>query len=301
VIAINRQPVSPGDAQRYGDRVTWYRADIACDDLSSVLRGAELVFHLAAYSTLAESPDEVSRMQRVNVGGSVRLAEACKQAGVRHLILVSSVAACEAGDSADIDESNGVPRSSYGRTKKTAEQLVLAISGPGFAVTVLRPTALFGEEHLGSVYELVKAIKNGHFVVFGEGKNRTNFYYISDFVGVLLSVANNAKTFNEVFIASDRPYPLCEVVSSIEAELGIRHRVRHLPRAVGMGIGAVCDIVAALVRRPLPLSRRRVRAMTRDIAYRNDKLSRVVDLSSGVGFSEGLRRSIAWYLQTGLL
>jgi nucleoside-diphosphate-sugar epimerase len=300
-VAIHNRPLSDDIARRFGPPVVWHQADVVDDDLSAALSDVQVVFHLAAYASTSEAPTEVARMERVNRVGTARFAEASKRAGVRHFIFVSSIAACEAGYAAEIDESSGLPRSAYGRTKRAAEMATLAMSSPDFAVTVLRPTALFGEHHLGSVYELVKVIDKGLFFILGDGRNRTNFYYVGDFISVLLAVAGDARAFGQVFIACDTALPLQNVVDAISNALGTNRRVRHISRIAGAAMGTLFDIAATICRRSMPMSRRRVRAMTRDVAYQNGKLAKVLGLRPEVGVFGGLRRSIDWYRQAGLL
>jgi nucleoside-diphosphate-sugar epimerase len=281
--------------------VIWRQADIGDDDLSQIVKDVDTVFHLASYASNSESSQDVALMERVNVLGTERLAVASKIAGVRHFVFVSSVAACNASIGTAIDEGGGFPLSSYGKTKKKAEDILLALSSDEFGVTVLRPSALFGEYHTGSIYELVKVISEGRFFIIGNGQNRMNFYYVGDFVDLLLAVENNIKVFGQVYIACDEPLTVGDLVHEIEDLLGLTQRSRRIPLSLGYAAGYGCDFIATLTGHSLPLSSRRVRAMTRDIAYCAEKLERIVRLRTKVGLIEGLRRSISWYKQKGLL
>jgi nucleoside-diphosphate-sugar epimerase len=151
------------------------------------------------------------------------------------------------------------------------------------------------------VYELVRVVDKGRFFILGDGSNRTNFYYVGDFVSILTAVAGNPRAFNQIFIACDAPYSLQELVDNIGSALGRRRRPVHIPRILGIAIGTVCDVASTVLRRAMPLSRRRVRAMTRDVAYHNEKLAKVLGLRPEVGLFEGLRISIDWYRLAGLL
>lgn len=305
VVAMHNRPLDEETKLRFSgysqNAVTWIRADITSDDLSKLCDNIDVVFHLAAYSTVEESADEIKKLHEVNIVGTRRLAEACKQAGVKHFILVSSVAACESSPEKVIDEMNGYPKSAYGKSKLEAENIVLGMAGNGFEVTVLRPTALFGEYHLGSVFELVKTIKNRRFVIFGSGENRTNFYYIRDFVEVLVLVKNNKKAYGEVFIACDSPCSLYKLTSFIAGVLEMKAIISRLPIFIGWWMGAVLDVVAAITKRNLPLSRRRVAAMTRDIVYSNNKLAQTLQIEPGYGVLRGVQASVAWYQSQKLL
>ncbi len=301
VVALDNRPPSEERRRRFGGRVRWLQADLCCDDLSQAVEGIDTVFHLAARFSIDDSPAECTLMDRVNVLGTGRLAAACRDHGVRKFIFVSSVAACQSAAVPVIDETNGYPTTAYGRSKRAAENLLLGMSGEGFEVTVLRPTALFGEEHQGSIFELVRAINKGRFVIIGGGNNRTNFYYVGDFVEVLTAVADSEAASGQVFIAADRPTPLHELAQCIRAATGSRYPLLRIPRFMGKGIAAGCDAISALSGRSLPLSRRRLDAMTNDTAYSSRKLEQAIGLRPTYGLDAGIRRTVAWYRQNGLI
>lgn len=301
IIALHHRDLKKEVEQRFCNSVQWVKIDITRDDLSCILTNADTVFHLAAYSSIDETDTVRQQLKSINVLGTHRLAVASKKAGVRRFIFISSIAACESGSTKAINEQNGFPVSSYGKTKKSAEDILLAMSGNGFDVTVLRPTALFGENHLGSVYDLVKLIKQGRFVIFGRGESRTNFYYVRDFVDVLLAVQNNAKAYGQIFIAADRPYAMHELISFIVTALDCKRFVPSVPIYLGYIVAVCCDIISKLSGKSLPFSKRRYRALMRDTAYSNQKLEEALGVRPSYGLSEGIKKTIAWYQKTGLV
>lgn len=301
IIATHRSPLTDEFRQRFGAAVEWLKVDLCADDLTKAVADIDTVFHLAGYFPAADSDAERNLLDQINVIGTRRLATAAKSSGVRHFIFVSSIAACEAGTIMPIDECNGMPTSAYGKSKKSAEASLSAMQGDGFEITILRPTALFGENHLGSVYELVKAISLKRFVIFGHGGNRTNFYYISDFIDVLMAVKNDARSYGQIFIAADQPCPLQELVAAIVKALGSQRSIPRIPLFMGRALAAVCDIAAAASGKTLPFSSRRLHAMTRDTAYSSRKLFEVLNTSPACGLSAGIASTVAWYRKNGLI
>ena len=283
-------------------RLHWVRKDITTAELDDVLKGIDLVYHLAGYSNVLENEDAYVRLNAVNVLGTRRIAEAALRQGVSHLIFVSSIAAGEFSNDVVINESNGVPVSAYGRSKKEAEMALFEISAGGLLpVTIFRPTALFGENHFGSVYELVRSIKKKRFLLIGTGQNHTNFYYVKDFVKDLLAMALNSKSYGKVFVVSDVPCKLGDLVEKISALLMIRNKTRRLPIHVGRTLGRFADILSCITRRPLPLSLRRVNAMTRDVVYTSQRLRAELGIPISYGFDVGLNNTIKWYSENGHL
>ncbi|MDP2751764.1 MAG: NAD(P)-dependent oxidoreductase [Rhodocyclaceae bacterium] len=291
----------PHDSSDRNELITWVRADLTSEDIDHYLPEIEVIFHLAGYSGLGADRDTVKRLNDINVLATERVATAALKADCR-LVYVSSVSAGDAADEQTVvDETNGLPLTEYGRSKRRAEKILESLGCQGLDFTILRPTQLFGEYHRGSVYELVRAIQRRHFFLIGDGKNATNFYYIKDFVQVLLSVAENVAAHNNIYICADIPVPLGTLVEEISAHLNTSLRDMKISREFGMLLGGFCDVVEEHLRINLPLTRQRVRAMTRDVRYSNQKFAKDIGKVASHGTLAGLARTIEWYRSSGLL
>lgn len=301
VIALHHRPLQQPYPYCDSDMVTWVKFDITADSVEQYCENVDVVFHLAGYSTIEETEDELKKLKLVNVHGTEKFASGCKSAGVKQFIFVSSIAACEFSDVQQIDETNGYPQSAYGKSKLEAESLLLTMAENDFNITILRPTALFGEDHLGSVYELVKAIKHKRFVLFGSGEYRTNFYYIKDFVEVLIRVQGNQDAYGQVFIASDDALTIKDISSIILEALQMQFKIPSIPYLLGCSIAYVLDQITYLVGIKFPLSKRRFRAMTKDNIFVHSKLSSLLEVKPIYGIKSGLRRTVSWYRTAGLL
>jgi len=129
-------------------RLTWQRADITTDDLVPILRGADVVVHLAW--AIQPSHDEPA-MARTNVHGSWRVFDAVARAGVPALVYASSVGAYADGPKdRHVDESwpiGGIETSFYSRHKATVERMLdrFETEHPSVRVVRLRPALIFKE------------------------------------------------------------------------------------------------------------------------------------------------------------
>tara|TARA_B100001250_G_scaffold143324_1_gene122648 strand:+ start:8180 stop:9172 length:993 start_codon:yes stop_codon:yes gene_type:complete len=288
----------------FGDpayKVTWIKADIVKDDLTDAINGIDTVFHLAGYSSVSSSSLEMDRLHQVNVVGTRRVSEASASANVKQLIFVSSVAACEVGTDTVCDEVNGYPVTEYGLSKKRAEDLLIEDAIGSYELTILRPTALFGENHEGSILELVKKIQERRFVIFGSGQGITNFLYIRDFIDLLILVKGNQRAYGQVFIASDNPLHLSTLIKYILEALGSDLRIIKVPVPVGYIAAQFFDIISFLLQRPLPFSRRRLRAILNRTSYTNQKVKSILGYNCKYGVRKGLDTSISYYRQEDML
>jgi len=301
IVALFHETIPSDSHTIQSSTLRWVQKDIVADELEDVVKGIDLVIHLAGLSSVLENEDTSARLHSINVLGTRRIAESALRQGVSHLIFASSIAAGEFSKDVVINESNGVPVSAYGRSKKEAEKALLEIASRGLGITILRPTALFGENHLGSVYELVRSIDRNRFLLIGTGENRTNFYYVKDFVNDLLGVALNSGSYGKIFVASDVPCALIDLVNKIKRLLVVTRITPSIPICIGKLLGQLADCISHIVRRPLPLSVRRVQAMTRDVAYSSQRLRTELGIPISYGIDVGLKNTIRWYREKGLL
>lgn len=299
IIALHNRKLPEALFKRYGDRVNWIQCDLTNDSLSQVLVDVDVVYHLAGASANGASIKERQLMNKANVYATSRLAKECLFSRVDHFIFVSSIAACESSLSNNIDETNGYPITFYGKSKKKAEQILINVAKNHFNITILRPTALFGEMHEGSIFELTKNIYKKRFVIFGSGDNLTNFYYIRDFIDLLVLVQKNTRAYNQIFIASDQPYKLNTLASWIYDSLKCTHHILRVPMWIGYIVGIMFDSISYVTNRSLPFSLRRLRSMTKNVRYSNAKLNSAIKFNQRYGVRDGLVKTIRWFRDIG--
>lgn len=143
VIGVSRR-IPPPTAPY--DQVLWRSVDIssatATDQLSRVFEGADAVVNLA---WLFQPTRDPAQLKRVGVGGLLSVARAVNQAGVPHLLHMSSVGAYSpAPTGTRVDESwptDGVPTSVYSTHKAAAERVLDEVQAehPDLLVTRFRP------------------------------------------------------------------------------------------------------------------------------------------------------------------
>jgi len=270
----------------WGTRVEVALGDL-CDPatLLSAVEGCETVYHLAGE---IRNP---LQMESTNVQGTRNLLAACRQQRVEHVVYLSSVGVMGAtGKSQQLDETNEVaPRGPYETSKYVGEQLVLQSHQPkGMQVSVLRPSIVFGEgERRGPdrFLSFVRAVRSKRFVLFSEDYI-SSYIYVGDVVAACLAVISSPDAAGEVYIVNE-PVPLDVFVDEIASILGVRN-----PPVLPPPVGAIPEGALRLVRRFQSLYNRTV--------FSGDKL-----LSLGFalpfGYREGLRRTILWYQERGLL
>jgi nucleoside-diphosphate-sugar epimerase len=142
-----------GVARRIPDwspaKTEWASADIATDDLTERLRGADV---LVLLTWLIQPTHDPVATWRVNVQGSIRVLRAMADAGVPALVYASSVAAYSPGPKdRRVDESwptDGWPTAAYSRDKAYIERVLDAfeLEHPDRRIVRMRTAFIFKRE-----------------------------------------------------------------------------------------------------------------------------------------------------------
>jgi GlcNAc-P-P-Und epimerase len=205
----------------------------------------------------------LSRYDDVNVQGSVNVCNAARKHGINKIIFTSSVAIYGFAP-ADTNES-GEPNyfNDYGRTKYLAEQVYKewqAEDSENRTLVIVRPTVIFGEGNRGNVFNLLKQIASGRFVMFGNGKNRKSMAYVEN-VAAFLEYSLSFKPGIHIYNYIDKPdFDMNTLVSETRKTLFGKNNVGlRLPAFLGMAIGYFADVVAKVTGKTLPVSSIRVK------------------------------------------
>jgi nucleoside-diphosphate-sugar epimerase len=282
------------------DKVKWVACDLLKDDLTAIVKDADIVYHLAGKYIAGDSKEILDDLNTLNVIGTENIAKAASSAGVEKIVHISSISACEDSSERIITEESGKPVTSYGFSKLASEKALIANLTGQTKYIVVRPVAFFGENHEGSVYELVKAIKSRRFFLIGNGKNNVNFLYVKDLVNYLIEFGMDDGIDNEIFIVSGEPLQLKALVDAIKKELGLNATRFCVPKFIGLFLGYILDKISKRFSIRFPLSLNRAKAMAKDKYYSNYKIKKYLG-GCRYGVMQGLRSTIAWYKATNLL
>lgn len=167
--------------------------DITAPGLARVMArtAPQVVFHLAAVSSVKLGEADPGRCREVNVEGTMRVWEGAVRSGARKLVNVSSLAVHGA--------HHGSEGLTYGRSKLAAEQhLKEAASGAGMGWTTLRPANVYGPGQFGDgeaavVAAWLTAMARGEpLFLDGDGLQTRDFVFVGDVVEAIVAAADRA-------------------------------------------------------------------------------------------------------------
>lgn len=193
----------PGRRPAAAARIKDVTADIRClRDWSGLLRGTDIVFHLAAQTSIkAADADPVSDLA-VNVLPMLTLLETCRKRRFRPaVIFASTVTAAGIPRKLPVDESfRGLPPSVYDLHKTIAEEYLEfytasgAVSGGTLRLAnVYGPGPKSGSADRGILNLMVRKALNGEDLpLFGDGKYVRDYVYVKDVAAAFLAAGLKA-------------------------------------------------------------------------------------------------------------
>lgn len=247
--------LSNGERENLAPQVLFTRGDVRdVPRLWTLLQDVDCVYHLAARVSVAESILYPSDYNNTNVGGTVALMEAMRDAGVRRVVLASSGAVYGAQAQQPVSENDlPAPDSPYAVSKLSAETYLHTIGKLwGIETVALRIFNAYGPRQPLPVSHppvvtrfLQQAVTGGSVVIFGDGTQTRDFVYVTDVVRALIrsATANNVNR-TVINVGSGSETSISELADTIE-----RLTKRKLNRLVNKAKqGGVRRLVATIGR-----------------------------------------------------
>ncbi len=190
--------------------------------LEKAMAGSDVVFHLAAKVSAAESMEKPELYARVNIAGTVNVLEAASKEEVGRVVFQSSAAVYGEEKSLPKKESSPlVPASPYAVTKLLGEALCQVYKDrEGIETTVLRTFNIYGPRqdpkspYASVIPKFLDALSHGRRpIVYGDGRQTRDFIHVDDAVNALHLAATKKGAVGEIFnIASGKQTSVLELL-----------------------------------------------------------------------------------------
>jgi nucleoside-diphosphate-sugar epimerase len=261
--------------------------------LEKAFAGSDVVINLAA-----EHRDDVTPKalyDEVNVTGAENVCNVCTRDGIKKIIFTSSVAVY--GFALVGTDETGIINyfNDYGRTKWLAEEKYRTwlASNLENCLTVIRPTVIFGEQNRGNVYNLLRQIASGKFLMVGKGTNVKSMAYVEN-VAAFIEYNLNNPPGEHLFNYIDKPdFDMNTLVAEVYRILGKSTKWFHWPYWTGF-IGGLCfDLLAKLLRKQFSISSIRVKKFCANTMFTATNIKKT-EFKSPVNLAEGLERTIKY-------
>jgi nucleoside-diphosphate-sugar epimerase len=232
----------------------------------------------------------------VNVEGTRAVVSAAAAAGVRRVIVASSVKAVgEGGEEPWTEATPPAPSDPYGETKLEGERLAHQLGKTlGVEIVVARFPLVYGPGAPANVRRLLALVDRGVPLPFGLIRNRRSMLYLGNLVEamrrLLLTTGLGGRTF---FVADGVDPSTPALVRLIAAALGRPARLVPVPVFLLRLLGRIGDAVNRV--RAFPLTSADVKRLTDSLSVRIDSLRQATGYTPPFTPDAAWRATAAWY------
>lgn len=261
------------------ERFRFEKLDICSKDLMrTVKEPVDVVFHLAAISSVKFSIENPAEVNRVNVDGTLNMLELARKRDAMIFVFSSSAAVYGNPKSLPVTEDTMVsPLSPYAASKIAAEMYCISYGNLyGLTPTIFRYFNVFGPRQDNSEYSGVipifinQGLQHEDITIDGDGSQTRSFIYVED-------VAKATYIGSQLESASSHILNLSG--SDSISILYLAHLVKeHIP-----------DSTSNIVHRDAR------EGDVKDSIGSMERTSSVLEFSPTVPFKVGLDRTVSWY------
>jgi nucleoside-diphosphate-sugar epimerase len=175
--------------------------------LDASMRDADAVIHLAARAHVMREDhgDPLAEFRRVNLAGTLTVAEAAVRAGVRRFVFVSSIGVFGTSSDAHLSEHSAIaPEEPYAISKWEAEQALRRLERESaMAAVVVRPTLVYGPHAKGNFLRLMRLVASGVPLPFAAVANSRSFIGVKNLCDLLETCVTHPRAAGQTFVAAD--------------------------------------------------------------------------------------------------
>lgn len=237
----------------------------------------QAVAHLAALAGVRPSLQQPDRYMDVNVVGTTRLLEACRNAGVSRFAFASSSSVYGGKNDAPFHENQPItsPLSPYAASKIAGEAICHTYHHLySLGIVCLRYFTVYGPRQRQdlAINKFTRKILAGEPIqLFGDGTTSRDYTFVDDIVrGTVLALQSDLQ-YGAINLGGCHPVTLNQLVQKVQEAAGREAVIERLPLQPGDMIRTCADVT---------------------------KAREVLGWEAEVPLEEGLQRFVQWYRET---
>lgn len=267
------------------------------ETLTEPMRDVDVVFHVAG---LASDWGSLQLFRQMNVEGTLNVLEAARQAKVRKVVHVSSVAVMGFGRTNVTEEMPPLPtKFAYVLSKLEGERAALDFARQhNLPLTVIRPGDVYGPHDRTWMLPMLTQMDRGNAGHINGGRAELAPVYVDNLVQGLILAAETGKGDGDVFFITDGiritwkeiTAKLCRLMDLPEPKLSVPYGVGY---AAALGLELLYKL-ARSTKAPL-LTTYRVTRGGKDFHFSIERAQRILGYQPDQDIDKHLQATVAWY------
>lgn len=183
--------------------------DLTDAKLLPALENVQVVVHAAARVHVMNetSIDALAEFRKVNVAGTLRLAQRAAESGVKRFIFISSIKvngeSTLPGKPFKADDRPS-PLDPYGVSKYEAEEALKQLGrDTGMEIVIIRPTLVYGPGVKANFLSMLSWLNKGIPLPLGAIRNQRSLVAIDNLVSLIITCIDHPAAANQTFLVSD--------------------------------------------------------------------------------------------------
>lgn len=270
--------------------------------LRNLFHGIEVVFHLAALTSIAWGGD----IFEVNFGGTVNVLNEALNSGVRRFVFMSSLVVHGFRNFRNADETTptirtGIFTRPYITSKIRSEQLLLS-KKEQIEVVIIRPGYnIYGPFDKLTSTELLRRIAQKKLLGYvGRGDKELGYVYAENLAYGLLCAGSSPNAPGNIYVISDYEPPYAALnllLGHFSSAFGTEAKIASVPLFLILPIAVLTDIFYFFfLRKKLPLlSTYAINTATHHLHFSPEKACKEIGYKQLVSFEDGIWRTVSWY------
>lgn len=205
-------------------------------DWGAALRQVDTVVHTAARVHVMRdtAADPISEFRRVNVVGTLELAQQAARAGVRRLVFLSSIKVngewTRTGQPFRADDLP-MPRDPYGLSKCEAEQGLRELAAATeLEVVIIRPVLVYGPGVKGNFLAMMRWLDRGVPLPLGRVGNKRSLVAVDNLADLVVTALAHPAAPQETLLVSDGDdMSTTDLLQRLAAAMGRRAHLIPIP------------------------------------------------------------------------
>ncbi|MDI9609354.1 MAG: GDP-mannose 4,6-dehydratase [Candidatus Verstraetearchaeota archaeon] len=189
-------------------------------------RGCEIVYHLAAQSSVPKSTENPALDLEVNITGTHNVLRAAKECGAKVVFASSSVVYGIPRRTPTPESEPLVPHSFYGASKAAAEDYCRLYSELfGVPTVILRLFNIYGPgTNKGLMFDLYRKLLRDprRLEILGTGEQKKDYLYIDDAIDAFIAAPERSRCLGDAYnIGLGESYTVFQIAEMIFSALGL--------------------------------------------------------------------------------
>ncbi len=260
------------------EEVRLHRASILQPkQLTKALEGQEIVYHLAAKTSVPESVAQPGEYWRTNVEGTLNVLKTAADAGVKRVVFISSAAIYGSSEVVPkVETMRPEPASPYATTKMVGEFACQEISQlKPVETVVLRLFNAYGPRqdpsapYAGVIAKFTSAVAQGNpIAIYGDGDQTRDFLYAAD-VAEAMELAGEKPVAGQVF---------------------------NVGSGGAVAVNEVARLLSEITANPVKAVRKEIRPG--DVRHSRADIAKAIDklgFTPKTSLREGIERTLRWH------